>query len=135
MLGVLLFELMTGKPPFESPQPMQIFRKVMKGIDKASFPPSCQGEVQSVVKLLCHAEPAQRLPMRAGGVQNIRNAMWYEGFDWEAYVNLTMDVPYKPSVRSRKDIANFAAKPDQMPVIVKYVDDGSGWEADFASNE
>ena len=40
-LGVLIFELMTGHAPFESPTPMQIYKKVNRGIDKVPFPPKC----------------------------------------------------------------------------------------------
>ena len=31
-IGILVFELMSGHPPFESAYPMQIYSKVMKGI-------------------------------------------------------------------------------------------------------
>merc|ERR1712113_725051 len=40
-LGVLTFELMSGHPPFESAYPMQIYSKVMKGINKVPFPVKC----------------------------------------------------------------------------------------------
>ena len=30
MLGVLIFEFMTGSAPFEAPYPMQIYAKVLK---------------------------------------------------------------------------------------------------------
>merc|ERR1711988_1747413 len=33
-LGILMFELMTGHPPFESSDPMKTYQKVMQGIDK-----------------------------------------------------------------------------------------------------
>merc|ERR1712187_442986 len=61
-LGVLTFELMTGHPPFESPAPMQIYAKVMKGIAKVPFPPKCQGPVGDLIKGLLKKEPSERLP-------------------------------------------------------------------------
>merc|ERR1719327_1965474 len=33
-LGILIFELMTGHPPFEANDPMQTYMKVMQGIEK-----------------------------------------------------------------------------------------------------
>merc|ERR1712110_1208166 len=70
-LGVLTFELMSGHPPFESAYPMQIYSKVMKGINKVPFPPKCQGAVGDLIKALLKKEPSERLPMRPGGVKNL----------------------------------------------------------------
>ncbi|CAK0836172.1 unnamed protein product [Prorocentrum cordatum] len=41
-LGILIYELMAGNPPFESATPMQIYAKVTKGIGKVTFPTKCQ---------------------------------------------------------------------------------------------
>ncbi len=46
-LGVLVFELLAGKPPFDSPHPMEIYAKVMKGIHKVPFPAACQGPAET----------------------------------------------------------------------------------------
>jgi hypothetical protein len=132
-LGVLTFELMSGHPPFESAYPMQIYSKVMKGIGKVPFPPKCQGPVGDLIKALLKKEPSERLPMRPGGVNNIKEAKWYAGFDWEALLALKLEPPYKPVVKSKKDIANFSARKEDMPRQIEYHDDGTGWDKDFAS--
>jgi serine/threonine protein kinase len=132
-LGILVFELMSGHPPFESAYPMQIYSKVMKGIAKVPFPPKCQGPVGDLVKALLKKEPSERLPMRPGGVKNLKDHKWYGGFDWGAMTNLTMDAPYKPVVKSKKDIANFSARKEDMPRQIEYKDDGTGWDKEFAT--
>lgn len=134
-LGVLTFELMVGKPPFESAQPMQIYQKVNKGISKVTFPSKCKPHVEDFVKKLCQKNPSERLPMTKGGADNIKNHLWYKGFDWQTFNNLTMEPPYKPSVKSKKDIHNFSAHEDDMPPKVQYKDDGSGWEKGFATSD
>merc|ERR1719507_1538686 len=70
-LGILLFELLSGHPPFESAYPMQIYSKVMKGINKIPFTAKCQGNVEALIKGLLKKEPSQRLPMKAGGTKNM----------------------------------------------------------------
>jgi len=134
-LGILLFELLSGRPPFESAYPMQTYSKVMKGIGKVTFPNKCSGQVESLIKGLLKREPAERLPMRPGGVANIKKAKWYEGFDFDTMFNGKLEAPYKPVVKSQKDIANFSARKEDMPRQIEYKDDKSGWDADFATHK
>jgi len=133
-LGILTFELLSGHPPFESATPMQIYQKVTKGINKVAFPRKCKGPQESLIKSLCNATPGERLPMKKGGSDNIKNHEWYKGFDWVAMENLTMKAPYLPSVKSKKDIANFSARREDMPPQVHYKDDKTGWDKDFATS-
>merc|ERR1719277_1117230 len=95
-LGILLFELLSGHPPFESAYPMQIYSKVMKGISKVPFPAKCQGNAETLIKNLLKKEPSERLPMRPRGIQNLKEQKWYADFDWTAMEATTLDPPYKP---------------------------------------
>merc|ERR1740138_1000483 len=94
-LGILTFELMSGHPPFESAYPMQIYSKVMKGISKVPFPPKCQGNVEELVKSLCKKDPSDRLPMKKGGAQKLKDHKWYSSFDWGAMEGGSLEAPYK----------------------------------------
>jgi serine/threonine protein kinase len=135
-LGILTFELMSGHPPFESAYPMQIYSKVMKGITKVPFPPKCQGLAGDLIKALLKKEPSERLPMLPEGIQKLKDHKWYKNpsFSWEKMKDLEMEVPYKPVVKSMKDIANFSARKEDMPRQLEYKDDGSGWDKDFATD-
>jgi len=130
-LGILIFELMSGHPPFESAYPMQIYSRVMRG--KITWPSKVAGPVKDLIQALLVKEPSERLPMLQGGIQNLRDHAWYAGFNWQAFQELTLEAPYKPTVRHKKDIANFSARKEDMPRQLDYVDDGSGWDKDFAS--
>merc|ERR1712151_921586 len=112
---------------------MMTYQKVMKGINKVSFPSKLHGAVEDLVKTLLKKEPSERLPMRLGGVNNIKQCKWYQAFDWDAMQNLNLTPPYKPVVKSKTDIANFSAKKEDMPRQLPFVDDGTGWDKDFAT--
>ena len=132
--GILIYELFTGGPPFAAQLPMQIYAKVMKGINQVSFPTTCQGPAQDLVKALLTKDPSERLPMRPPGfVKNLKTHEWYKGFDWDAMMRQELTPPYKPQVRGKKDIANFHARREDMPQHMDFKDDGSGWDAEFAS--
>jgi len=132
-LGILNFELLGGHPPFESGSPMQIYQKVTKGINKVQFPKACKGTVESLIKGNCHANPSERLPMKKGGLDNVKKHDWYKGFDWTAMEGCTMDAPYKPVIKNKKDMANFSARKEDMPPQVPYKDPKNGWDKDFAT--
>lgn len=135
-LGVLIFELMTGRPPFESATPMQTYQKVNRGIAKVPFGPKVKGPVEDLIKSLCKKEPMERLPMKKGGISNIKSHAWYsdKDFNWDAMENMTQAVPYRPTVKSKKDMGNFNARKDDFPPQIEYKDDKSGWDADFATS-
>ncbi|CAE7222535.1 egl-4 [Symbiodinium sp. CCMP2456] len=132
--GILLFELLSGHPPFESAYPMQIYQKVTKGINKVTFPPKCKGAAEDLVRSLCKKDPSERLPMKKGGVANLKKHTFFKGFDWQAFEKQSMEPPYKPQVKNKKDIGNFHARKDDLPPQVPYKDDGSGWDKDFATS-
>jgi len=133
-LGILVFELMSGQPPFQAATPMQTYSKIQDGIKKVQFPSSVSGECTSLVKGLCEKDPAERLPMRKGGSDNIKKHKWYKAFDWEKMEAQTLTAPYVPPVKSKDDSSNFSARKEDMPPSMDYTDDGTGWDADFATS-
>jgi len=133
-LGVLTFELMSGHPPFESATPMQIYSKVQKGISKVTFPKKLKGNIEALVKGLCHAAPTERLPMKKGGTKNIKTQAWFADFSWEEMESLSMAAPYLPQVKSKKDIQNFSANKGDLPPHIVYKDIKTGWDKDFATS-
>jgi len=128
-LGVLIFELMSGHPPFESAYPMQIYTKVMKGINKVTMPQKCQGNTGDLIKALLKNEPNERLAMKPGGVKNVKSHKFFEGFAWNDMKNIS--TPYKPHVKNKKDLANFCARKEDAPRQIEYHDPGTGWDKDF----
>ncbi|CAJ1338704.1 unnamed protein product [Effrenium voratum] len=133
-LGILTFELMSGRPPFESAYPMQIYAKVTKGISKVQFPPAMKGNCKNLIEQLLKNDPVERLPMKPGGVQNIKQHKWFSDFDWEAAENLGLTAPYKPTVKSKRDLQNFVARKEDAPRHLEYIDPGNGWDKDFATS-
>lgn len=131
-LGVLSFELMVGHPPFESATQMQIFDKVVRGIEKVTFPKALPPPWKIFVKSLCHKNPSERLPMK-GGIMNIQSHIWYKGFDWASMQQQKMTPPYKPTVKGAKDLGNFSASEDLLPPQVPYKDPKTGWDKHFAT--
>nr|XP_053611097.1 cGMP-dependent protein kinase, isozyme 2 forms cD4/T1/T3A/T3B isoform X3 [Plodia interpunctella] len=128
-LGVLMFELLTGSPPFTGADPMKIYNKILKGIDAVEFPRSITRNAANLIKKLCRDNPAERLGYQRGGITEIQKHKWFDGFNWEGLAQRTLEPPITPTVRSAVDTHNFDQYPpdaDEPPP-----DDLSGWDATF----
>lgn len=52
-LGVLMFELLTGTPPFTGADPMKTYNIILKGIDAIEFPRTITRNATVLIKKLC----------------------------------------------------------------------------------
>eukprot|EP00435_Cladocopium_sp_Y103_P024465 s1035_g6.t1 len=129
-LGIFIYELLAGQTPFEGSNPMQTFGKTMAGMDKVTFPSKVSPSAQRVIQGLLRRAPAFRLPMKKGGVKNLKEADYYIDLDWRQLQMQAAEAPFQ----SRPDEKNFqsGAEPRKAP-FVPFQDDGSGWDGAFAS--
>jgi serine/threonine protein kinase len=125
MLGVLLFELLVGRPPFEADTTEKVYESVRKGIEAVIFPPACR-KASELVRALCHQEPEERI-----GANETRRNQWYRNFDWAALRACRIPPPHVPRVKGPKDLSNFRSCDQEDPPRVPYKDKGTGWDLGF----
>nr|AGT28258.1 cGMP-dependent PKG [Sesamia nonagrioides] len=128
-LGVLMFELLTGSPPFTGTDPMKTYNKILKGIDAVEFPRCITRNAANLIKKLCRDNPAERLGYQRGGITEIQKHKWFDGFNWEGLAQRSLEPPITPVVKSPVDTHNFDQYPpdgDEPPP-----DDLSGWDSNF----
>uniref|UniRef100_H2YVX2 cGMP-dependent protein kinase n=1 Tax=Ciona savignyi TaxID=51511 RepID=H2YVX2_CIOSA len=128
-LGILMFELMTGSPPFSGSDPMKTYNQILKGIDMIEFPKKISKNAQSLIRKLCRDNPSERLGNQRNGIKDIQKHKWFDGFHWIGLRKGTMAPPTKPQVTSSSDSSNFDKFPEDDDTPPP--DDLSGWDNDF----
>uniref|UniRef100_A0A9J7Y3R9 cGMP-dependent protein kinase n=1 Tax=Cyprinus carpio carpio TaxID=630221 RepID=A0A9J7Y3R9_CYPCA len=107
-LGILMYELLTGSPPFSGPDPMKTYNIILRGIDMIEFPKKITKNAANLIKKLCR---------------------WFEGFNWDGLRKGTLTPPIIPNVTSSTDTSNFDSFPEDNEDPPP--DDNSGWDTDF----
>ncbi|XP_059180182.1 cGMP-dependent protein kinase 1-like isoform X2 [Centropristis striata] len=128
-LGILMYELLTGSPPFSGPDPMKTYNIILRGIDMIEFPKKITKNAANLIKKLCRDNPSERLGNLKNGVKDIQKHKWFEGFNWEGLKKGTLTPPITPDVSSPIDTSNFDSFPEDMDEPPP--DDNSGWDYDF----
>jgi len=128
-LGVLAYELLSSFPPFFDDEPMGTYRKIIQG--KFKFPKYFSSDVRDLIARLLRTRPTKRLAVMKGGADNIRQHVWYNGFEWLALREGALEAPWKPEVKAVDDISNF----DQRDKRKSAADSGkppkTPWDAEF----
>ncbi|XP_078658903.1 cGMP-dependent protein kinase 1-like [Branchiostoma floridae x Branchiostoma belcheri] len=129
-IGILMYELMTGMPPFSATDPMKTYNLILKGIDSIDFPRKIGKMAKDLIRRLCRENTAERLGNQSNGIADIRRHKWFHGFDWEGLNNMTMSPPgpLKRKINGPFDASNFDPYPDDNE---NPPDELSGWDADF----
>lgn len=127
-LGILMFELLTGSPPFSGSDPMKTYNIILKGIDMIEFPRKITRNAHNLIKKLCKDNPSERLGYQKNGLKDIQKHKWFDGFNWDGLRNRKLQPPIIPKIKSNTDASNFDDYPkdDEIPP-----DDHTGWDKDF----
>ncbi|KZP08525.1 Pkinase-domain-containing protein [Athelia psychrophila] len=103
-LGVLLYEMMTGLPPFYDENVHTMYQRILS--DPLQFPADMPSEAKSVMTGLLNRDPTKRLG--CNGAEEIRRHPFFAKYiDWGRLLAKKIQPPFKPSVESVLDVANF----------------------------
>lgn len=102
-LGICLFEFLCGSVPFgeDFEDPYDIYEAILEY--RIIFPTDIEQPselAQGFILQLLSKFPEFRC---SGGIENLKRHDWFNGFDWDGLLKLTLNAPYTPDVGEALD--------------------------------
>ena len=105
-VGVLLFEMLTGQPPFRAKGRAALAKQITGG-GKLKVPPYLSPEASSLLRALLQREPHKRLGFGAKGSDEVMAHPFFAPLDWGALLRSDVPSPFVPTLRAHDSVENF----------------------------
>lgn len=115
-LGALLYEMISGLPPFYSRNRETMFDKIMKA--EITFPQLMSAEARDILSRLLVRDPQQRLGSGEGDAEELKAHPFFRDIDWATLATGTVIPPWAPMVNGSLDTSQFDEEfTSMMPAV------------------
>ncbi|KEZ41325.1 cGMP-dependent protein kinase [Scedosporium apiospermum] len=122
-LGILLYEFLTGYPPFWHQNPIEIYKQI---VDKAVvFPsePALSAEAKDLIRQFCTVDRSKRLGNISGGAARIKEHPFFRDVNWDDVYHRRTNGPIIPPIKAPDDTQCFDRYPEDDGRRVVYTDE------------
>jgi len=126
-LGILIYEMLAGYPPFYDEDPLGIYQKILEG--KIKFPWHFDRHSKDLIKKLLTADLTKRIGNLKGGAEDVKRHKWYSAAALSSplFESLTPDplavaAPIQPEIEGEADTSNFEQYPDSVEGSARQID-------------
>lgn len=114
-LGALMFDMLTGMPPFTADNRKNTIDAILKG--KLNIPAYLATDSRDLIRRLMKRQVSQRLGSGPTDGQAVRAHSFFKNVNWDDVLARRLDPPIKPILRSEDDVSQFDTKfTKQIPV-------------------
>lgn len=105
-LGVVMYEMLVGKPPFGPTNNMEkLFHNILN--QPISYPSFLSEQARSILEQLLCRDPSQRIGCGKEDGDEIIRHPFFAGIDFNKLLNKVYQPPFKPKIENESDVSNF----------------------------
>ncbi|XP_039559385.1 ribosomal protein S6 kinase beta-2 isoform X4 [Passer montanus] len=104
-LGALMYDMLTGSPPFTAENRKKTIDKILKG--KLVLPPYLTPDARDLLKKFLKRNPSQRVGGGPGDAADVQKQPFFRHINWEDLLARRLDPPFKPCLQSEEDVSQF----------------------------
>ncbi|XP_067952175.1 cAMP-dependent protein kinase catalytic subunit 1-like isoform X4 [Watersipora subatra] len=104
-LGVLVYEMAAGYPPFFADQPIHIYEKIVSG--RVRFPGHFSHDLRELLRNLLQVDLTKRFGNLRNGVNDIKCHKWFSSTDWISIYQKKVEAPFIPKCKGPGDASHF----------------------------
>lgn len=122
-LGILIYEFLTGYPPFWHQNPMEIYKQIVS--KPVVFPqtPTISQAAKDIIRSFCTVDRSHRLGNISGRAARVKAHPFFMGINWDDIYYRRHRGPIIPDVRFVGDTQCFDTYPDEKPGGDRYTED------------
>jgi len=114
-LGALLYEMLTGLPPFYCRDREKLFEKIRKS--ELNYPRYLSSNAQKLLRGLLTRDPNKRLGSGAGDANDIKSDPFFGDINWESLTKGDLPPPWDPQIGGSLDTSQFDREFTSMPMF------------------
>lgn len=103
-LGVLIFEMLSGLPPYHFPEanPVALYENIIRGPASIKWPPFNHLATDLIMKLM-EGDPSKRYGNMKNGAGDVFAHPWFREVDWGKLAARDLTAPYLPKISGAGD--------------------------------
>ncbi|KAI9302885.1 kinase-like domain-containing protein [Cunninghamella echinulata] len=109
-LGILIFEMLAGHPPFYDEDHLKLYEKIIQG--KIKWPPYFEPSARHLLERLLTSDLSKRYGNLKGGANDIKHHAWFDGVNFDIVAKRQIRAPFIPKLNGEGDTSNFDKYPE-----------------------
>lgn len=114
-LGALMFDMLTGAPPFTAENRKKTIEKILKG--KLNLPAYLTPDARDLIRKLLKRQASQRLGYGYTDAIPIKSHLFFKMCNWDDVICRKVEPPFKPVLKGEDDVSLFDTRFTKQPAI------------------